>query len=76
MAAEIFIDTGAWVAIVDRSVALHMAAIGFFTRQMRRWPIWVTTNLVVAESYVAIYRRGGYVTAMRFLNDLQNSRKR
>lgn len=37
--------------------------------------MWVTTNLVVAESYVSIYRRGGYVTATRFLKDLQNSRK-
>jgi predicted nucleic acid-binding protein len=76
MAREIFIDAGAWVALSDRSDTYHNAAQAVYPRVLRRWPYWVTTNLVCAEAYALIRTRGGgHAPAMAFLDRVRSQER-
>jgi len=70
MSATIFVDTGAWLALTDDEDSYHAAALSTHTQLERQRSIWVTTNLVLAESYVLILRRGGYPAAMGTDSDI------
>jgi uncharacterized protein len=71
--AEIFVDSGAWIAISDRSDQHHRPAIATYRDLLRSPRILVTSNLVVAESYILVRRSAGHETAMRFLRSLRQS---
>lgn len=73
MAREVFVDAGAWIATAVTPDADHQTAIEIYPRLLREARIWVTTNLVIAEAYIAIRRAGGHPMAMRFLQSLHRS---
>lgn len=73
MARRIFVDTGAWVGLADRSDDLHEPAKAVYASILQPANRLVTTNLVVAESYILIRRRVSYAAAMRFLQSLDAS---
>src|SRR5690348_5195580 len=67
MASEIFIDASVWIALIDKSDQSHARVSTYYPQLAVRWPIWVTTNLVVAETYRLIRYRNSYEDAARFL---------
>ena len=71
MAAEIFIDSGAWIGLILRDDPYYKAAAAFYPQLIRQWPVWVTTNLVIAETYTLINRTAGHLYGMRFLAKVQ-----
>ena len=73
MTREIFIDTGAWIALADTTDNVHLAAIETYPLVLQQWDRLVTTNLVVAEAYNLIRRRLGYKAGMHFLETLRKS---
>ena len=73
MAREVFVDGGAWIAISDSGDQHHRAAVDVYQRLLRQVRILVTTNLVIAEAYIAIRRAAGHPVAMRFLQSLHRS---
>lgn len=73
MSREIFVDTGAWIALNDRSDQHHASAVRVYQSLLQERRPLVTTNLVVAEAYIAIRRAGGHQPAMRFLVSLRQS---
>lgn len=73
MTRRIFVDTGAWVGLADRSDDLHAPAKTAYGCLLQPGNRLVTTNLVIAESYTLIRRRVGHQAAMRFLQSLQTS---
>ncbi len=73
MVAEIFIDTGAWIALLDRRDPYHAAIAALYPLLIERWPVWITTNLIIGEAYVNIQRRGGYAIAMQFLTMIETA---
>ena len=73
MASEIFVDAGAWIAINDRSDAHHGAAVAFYRQLLRDRRRLITTNLVIAEAYIAIRRHGGHQPAVHFLASARQS---
>lgn len=75
MATEIFTDTSAWVALVDQHDSLHSTMVNFYPQLLSDWRIWVSTNLVIAESYTLIRARSTYNASMQFLTLLENSRR-
>jgi len=73
VAREIFVDTGAWLAVSDARDSYHAVAVERYRRLLREALPLVTTNLVTAEAYIAIRRTGGHPPAIRFLQFLRQS---
>jgi len=69
-----FVDTGAWLAVADRSDRHHKEAVEALLDIQKRCRL-LTTNLVVAETYVLIRRNIGYDAAITFLNSIEGSPK-
>jgi predicted nucleic acid-binding protein len=68
-----FVDTGALLALADSRDNYHTEANETAIQLEKQGAIWITTNLIVAESYTLILRRGGYSAAIRFLEFIRNS---
>ena len=73
MTKEVFVDTGAWIALTDTRDGLHAAATEVYPLVLQQWGRLVTTNLVIAEAYNMIRRRLGYGAGMQFLESVRKS---
>jgi len=73
MTRELFTDAGAWIALNDRGDKYYPVAVDFYQRLLRERRPLVTTNLVIAEAYIAIRRAGGHRPAMLFLDSIRQS---
>jgi predicted nucleic acid-binding protein len=71
VADEIFVDSGAWIAISDHRDKFHETASAFYRDLLHERRFLVTTNLVIAEAYIIIRRAGGLGPALRFLRSLR-----
>jgi len=56
---EIFVDTGAWVALADKDDADHQDAISIFPTLLKSSRALVTSNFVVAETYILLLNELG-----------------
>jgi hypothetical protein len=65
---ELFVDTSAWVALADAADDNHSAAAAIYPDMLKGYRRLVTTNLVIAETYILIRRGLGHRAAMAFLN--------
>ncbi|NUM46344.1 MAG: PIN domain-containing protein [Anaerolineales bacterium] len=75
MTKEIFVDSGAWVALADRRDKFYETAVEVYPSVLKDWGRLVTTNLVIAESYALIRGRLGHSAAIIFLNNLSHTRR-
>jgi hypothetical protein len=73
MAREVFVDAGAWIAVVNQRDDCHREATAVYGRLLQERHPLVTTNLVIAEAYVMIRRYSGHQTAMQFLDSTRQS---
>jgi uncharacterized protein len=73
MSREIFVDTSAWIAVIDRRDKYHLVASEEHKRLIRERYRLVTTNLIIAEAYILIRRTGGHAPALRLLGSLRGS---
>jgi predicted nucleic acid-binding protein len=73
MAREIFVDAGAWIAVVNQRDDFHAEASAFYGHLLRERRPLVTTNLVIAEAYAMIRRHSGHRAAMQFLDSMRQS---
>ena len=60
---SVFVDTGAFIAFLDRSDSLHEDVATLFTKPPRRW---MTSLLVVGEAYGWFLHRMGEEAARTF----------
>ena len=67
---KIFVDTGAWFAIADKSDQYHNQAVGVYPRLFKDNDYLTTTNLVIAETYILIRRTMGHQPAVTFLRNI------
>ena len=67
---KIFVDTGAWFAIADKSDQYHNQAVGVYPRLFKDNDYLTTTNLVIAETYILIRRTMGHKPAVTFLRNI------
>ena len=63
MSDPVFIDSGAFIAFLDRSDELHEQVVALFARRPRRW---MTSAFVVAETYGWFLHRLGEDAARAF----------
>ena len=66
----LFVDTGAWYALADKSDGFHTKAVQVYPDLLRRYRYLTTTNLVVAETYTLMLRSLGHDRARKFLHNL------
>jgi len=72
--SEVFVDTGAWIAVSDKRDQYHIRAAGEYRRLIQGSQQLVVTNMIVAETYTAIRRAMGHAPATRFLQSLNQSK--
>ena len=70
---DIFVDTGAWVALADKDDAHHKDAVSVFPTLLKTSRTLVTSNLVVAEAYILLLKELGHHAALSFLERLKAS---
>lgn len=63
----VFVDTGAWLALIDRDDQHHGEARAIYEVLLKGQHRLLTTNLVIAETYNLVRRRLGHGAAMQFL---------
>ena len=73
MTRELFVDTGAWLAVLDPRDKYHQVAATFYRKALTRYPRLLLTNLVTAETYISVLRNAGYHKALSFLNVIEQS---
>lgn len=70
---EIFVDTGAWLALMVIDDQHHQEAKDIYPHLLGSHQRLITTNLVVSETYIAIRKTSGYRPAISFLEKIQKS---
>ena len=73
MARELFVDTGAWVALADQDDKYHERAAREYPDLLKHYRRLVTTNLVVAEVYIILRKALGHAAALIFLESVKSS---
>lgn len=66
----LFVDTGAWYALADKSDQYHDQAVEIYPQLLNRYHHLTTTNLVISETYILIRRAIGHQPAVDFLKSL------
>jgi predicted nucleic acid-binding protein len=69
----IFVDTSAWVALGDRDDSHHKKAASLYPLLLKTQKHLVTSNLVIAETYIVILNELGHQAALNFLGRLKAS---
>ena len=69
----VFVDTGAWFALADKSDRQHKRAVDIYPELLKDSHHLTTTNLVVAETYVLIRLLMGHRPAIVFLKNISAS---
>ncbi|MDW8110585.1 MAG: PIN domain-containing protein [Candidatus Bipolaricaulota bacterium] len=64
---EIFVDTGAWVALMVQDDTYHQEAQRVYREVLQPHSRLVTTNLVIAETYILLRKAAGHAPAVAFL---------
>jgi predicted nucleic acid-binding protein len=71
--SEIFVDSGVWLALSNWRDQYHQVAASYYRTLLDERATFITTNLVISESYELIRRRGGHRWAIRFLHSVRSS---
>jgi len=66
----LFVDTGAWFALADKSDQYHSKAVKIYPKLLSSYNNLKTTNLVIAETYNLIRRALGHQAAITFLENI------
>jgi hypothetical protein len=69
----LFVDTGGWLGVLDPKDKYHAPAADFFRRALSAYTSLVTTNLVIAETYINTRRSSNHEKAVAFLDLIEKS---
>ena len=69
----LFVDTGGWLGVLDPQDKYHTQAADFFRHALSAYAYLVTTNLVIAETYISIRRSSSHAKAVAFLDLIEKS---
>ncbi|MGQ9513217.1 type II toxin-antitoxin system VapC family toxin [Thermodesulfitimonas sp.] len=70
--SKVFVDTGAFIALLDKRDRFHEAAKAFYLSVTKKASL-VTTLLVVAETYTWLRYHGDFNLALRFLKAVEKA---
>ena len=69
---EVFVDTGAWVALALCGDRYHEAAKGVYPDLLHSSQL-VTTNLILAEVYILLRKNSDSIASLEFLKSIHAS---
>lgn len=69
----IFVDTGAWIALTDKSDQHHQDAKAIYERLKRQQARLLTTDYVLDETVTRLRYDSGHALAVRFLELIERS---
>lgn len=72
---RIFVDTSAWVAVTNRHDQYHETAGAFYKNIFKEYHELLTTNLVVAETYILLRLDCGQKAALGWWERIASSLK-
>ncbi len=72
---SLFIDTSAWVAVVNSRDQYHPVARGFYRHCFSNYSRFITSNLVVAETYIMLRLDCGSAVALQWWEMISDSIK-
>jgi len=70
---RVFVDSSAYLALLDQDDAHHIEAIGLLTRMAEAGYRQFTTNVLLIEAHALILSSLGRFQAIQFLRDLSKS---
>lgn len=73
LSEDLFIDTSAWVALADRDDARHKRAAALYPSLFKTFKVMLTTNLIIAETYIILLNELGHKAALNFLSNIKAS---
>jgi uncharacterized protein len=72
---QLFVDTSAWVAVVNSRDQYHRAAGDFYRKNFNHYSKLITSNLVVAETYILLRLDCGSAIALKWWKMIADSLK-
>ena len=73
MLEDIFVDTSAWVALADKDDSHHKNAASNYPSIFKNHKSLVTSNLVIAETYILLLKELRHKAAIEFLERVKAS---
>jgi len=71
--SQVYVDTSAWIALVDKSERRHKDVSDAYRKLLRGTQMLVTSDLVLAESQILLRRRLNFSAAETFLDSANTS---
>ena len=69
----IFVDTGAWIALTDKSDHYHLEANQIYAALKQRNPRFVTTDYIIDETVTRLRYDANHQVAVTFLDSINRS---
>jgi predicted nucleic acid-binding protein len=73
MLDDVFVDTSAWVALADKDDSHHKEAASSYPSIFKNHKTLVTSNLVIAETYIVLLKELRHKAAIEFLERIKAS---
>jgi predicted nucleic acid-binding protein len=73
MLEDVFVDTGAWVALADKDDSHHRHAASSYPSIFKNHKNLVTSNLIIAETYIILLKELRHKAAIEFLERIKAS---
>jgi len=73
MFEDIFVDASAWIALADKDDFHHKVAASHYPSIFKNHKTLVTSNLVIAETYIVLLNELGHKAAIEFLERIKAS---
>ncbi len=73
MLEDIFVDSSAWIALIDKDDSHHREAASSYPSIFKNHKNLVTSNLILAETYILLLKELRHKIAIEFLERLKTS---
>jgi len=73
MLDDVFVDTSAWVALADKDDSHHKEAASSYPSIFKNHKNLITSNLVIAETYIVLLKGLRHEAAIEFLERIKAS---
>ena len=73
MLDDVFVDTSAWIALTDKGDLHHKEAASSYPSIFKNHKNLITSNLVIAETYIVLLKELRHEAAIEFLERIKAS---